>query len=130
MSIDVFLSFLLTLKWSRTLIFFFSLIFSIEHVIVCYEIRCNTQFGLIYSLSTTTFIIFWDFLMFWQIFLSPQVKRYAITTYEHGIYELPNDLRLRKLGNYDFRKSGSIRKVSKPYRIIAQCPVSLPKWKF
>ena len=39
--------------------------------------------------------------MFYQIFLSPQVKRCAIVTYKHGIYELPhelpNDLRLRIL---------------------------------
>ena len=34
--------------------------------------------------------------MFYQIFLSPQVKRWAIITYKHDIYELPNDLRLRK----------------------------------
>ena len=42
-------------------------------------------------------------LMFYQILLSPQVKRWAIITFEHGIYELPhelpNDLRLRILGN-------------------------------
>ena len=42
-------------------------------------------------------------LMFYQILLSPQVKRWAIITYEHGIYELPhelpNDLKLRILGN-------------------------------
>ena len=42
-------------------------------------------------------------LMFYQIFLSPQVKRWAIINYEHGIYELPHelpkDLRLRILGN-------------------------------
>ena len=41
--------------------------------------------------------------MFNQIFLSPQVKRWAIITYKHGIYdlphELPNDLRRKKLGN-------------------------------
>ena len=41
--------------------------------------------------------------MFYQIFLSTQMKRCAIITYEHGIYdlpqELPNDLRLRILGN-------------------------------
>ena len=41
--------------------------------------------------------------MFYQIFLSPQVKRLAIITYKHGIYKLPhefpNDLRLRILGN-------------------------------
>ena len=30
--------------------------------------------------------------MFYQIFLSPQVKRCAIITYEHGIYELPQEL--------------------------------------
>ena len=53
--------------------------------------------------------------MFYQIFLSPQAKRYAIITYKQGMYqlphELPNDLRLRKLGN--------IRKVSKLHRMIA-----------
>ena len=41
--------------------------------------------------------------MFYQIFLSPQVKLYAIITYKTGIYEmtheLPNDLRLGILGN-------------------------------
>ena len=49
------------------------------------------------------FIIFWDSLMFYQIFLSPQVKQIAIITYKHGAYELPhelpNDLRLRILEN-------------------------------
>ena len=44
--------------------------------------------------------------MFYEIFLSSQVKGWMIITYKHGIYELPNDLRLRILGN--------IRKVSKP----------------
>ena len=43
--------------------------------------------------------------MFYQIFLSPQVKRWMIITYKHGIYELPHellsDLRLRNLGNYE-----------------------------
>ena len=33
--------------------------------------------------------------MFYQIFFLAQVKRWAIITYKHGIYELPNDLRLR-----------------------------------
>ena len=53
--------------------------------------------------------------MFYQFFLSPQVKRWAIITYKHGIYEFPhkfpNVLRLRKLGN--------IRKVSKVHTMIA-----------
>ena len=41
--------------------------------------------------------------MFYQIFLLPQVKRWAIISYKHGInelpHELPNDLRLRILEN-------------------------------
>ena len=53
--------------------------------------------------------------MFYQTFLTPQVKRSAIITYKHGIYELPqelpNDLRFRKLGN--------ISKVPKLHRMIA-----------
>ena len=40
--------------------------------------------------------------MFYQIFLSPQLKWWAIITYKHGIYELPhkllNNLKLRILG--------------------------------
>ena len=39
--------------------------------------------------------------MFYQIFISPQVKQCVIITYKHGIqklpHELPNDLRI--LGN-------------------------------
>ena len=42
--------------------------------------------------STTSFIIFWNFSMFYQTFLSPQLKRCAIITYKHGIYELPHQL--------------------------------------
>ena len=53
--------------------------------------------------STFSFIIFWDFSMFYQIFLSSQVKRWAIIAYKHCIYELPhellNDLRFKILGN-------------------------------
>ena len=41
--------------------------------------------------------------MFYETFLSPQVKRCAIITYKHGVYHLPhellNDLRFRILGN-------------------------------
>ena len=41
--------------------------------------------------------------MFYQLFLSPQVKQQVIITYKRGIYELPhelpNDLRPRILGN-------------------------------
>ena len=44
------------------------------------------------------FIIYSGFLIFYQIFVSPQVKQCEINTYKHGIYEfyheLPHDLRL------------------------------------
>ena len=53
-------------------------------------------------------IILWDFLMFYQIFLSPQIKRRAIISNKQGVYELLHelldDLRLRILGNKE--KSG------------------------
>ena len=64
--------------------------------------------------------------MFDKMFVSPQVKRIVIINNKHGIYELPhempNNLRLRKLGN--------IKKISKLHRIIAWCSVLLPKLKF
>ena len=41
--------------------------------------------------------------MFYKIFLSPEVKKWAIITYKYGTYKFPhelrNDLRLRILGN-------------------------------
>ena len=43
-------------------------------------------------------IIFRDFLMFEQFFFPSQVKRSVIISDKYGIYELPNDLRLRILG--------------------------------
>ena len=59
------------------------------------------------NVATISFIIFWDFWMFSQIFLSPQVKWWAIIAYKHGIYKLPhklpNDLRLRILGNQEIK---------------------------
>ena len=73
-----------------------------------------------YSISNAkiSFIIFWHFSMFHQIFLSPQVKRCAIITYKHCVFELPhelsNDLRLQ-----DLRKLGNIRKLSTLHRMIS-----------
>ena len=47
--------------------------------------------------------IFSDFLILYQILFSPHVKRSVIISNKHDIYELPNelpnDLRLRILGN-------------------------------
>ena len=37
-------------------------------------------------------------IMFHQICRSPQVKRTMIIGNKHGIYELPNELRIVKLG--------------------------------
>ena len=53
-------------------------------------------------LKTIMDIIFWDFLIFYQISSSPLVKQSVIISNKHGIYELPHelpsDLRLRILG--------------------------------
>ena len=53
--------------------------------------------------QTILAIISWDFLMFYQTFLSPQVKQIVIISNKHGIYELPeellNNFRPRILGN-------------------------------
>ena len=47
--------------------------------------------------------MFWNFLMLYQTFPSPQMKRCAIITYKDGVYklpnELPNDLKLTTLEN-------------------------------
>ena len=45
--------------------------------------------------------------MFYQIFLSPQVKWCLIITYKHGIYELPH-----KLPRYFTQKLESILDIS------------------
>ena len=43
--------------------------------------------------------------MFYQIFLSPQVKRSAVITYKNGLFELPHqllkDLRFKRLGGLE-----------------------------
>ena len=54
-------------------------------------------------LQTIIVVIFRDFVMFYQIFFSPQVKQSVIISNKHVIYglphELPYDLRLRILRN-------------------------------
>ena len=42
--------------------------------------------------TTISSIIFWDFLMFYQIFLSSQVKQTVIISDKHGIYEFAERL--------------------------------------
>ena len=61
--------------------------------------------------ATIIFIIFWDFLMFYQIFLLPQVKR-SVSISKLLSHELPNDLKLRILGNPEkSRKSQNFLKL-------------------
>ena len=52
---------------------------------------------------TTVVITFWNLQMFYQMFLSQQVKRKVIITNKNGRYELtdelPNDVRLKKISN-------------------------------
>ena len=43
-------------------------------------------------MQTIVFIIFGDFLMFYQIFLSLQVKQCTIIIYKLGTFELPHEL--------------------------------------
>ena len=61
--------------------------------------------------------IFWDLLMFYQIFLSPQVNQCAIVTCKLSIYELPHELP-NNIRNEDLRKCGNTRKVSKRHSMI------------
>ena len=68
--------------------------------------------------------------MFYQIFLSPQVKRCAVITLKHGICELPRHFR-RWGAQYPHKKKrlkilGNIRKLTKLHRMIAHCP-ALPR---
>ena len=62
-----------------------------------------------------------SFLMYYQTFLSPQVKRSVIISNKNGIYNLPSDLILRILGNQ------GISDKSKFHTIIAQGSVIPPQ---
>ena len=42
--------------------------------------------------ATIMEIMLWDVLMFYQIFLSPQVKRGAVISNKKGVWELPHEL--------------------------------------
>ena len=74
----------------------------------CYsdpKILLELPYSYITQVLAIIFIILWDFLMFYQIFLSVQVKRWASFTYKHGIYKLPHELlnkvRLWIFGDYE-----------------------------
>ena len=69
-------------------------------------------------MDITMDIMFWEFLLLYQITFSPQLKQNVIASNEHGTnklpHELPNNLRLRK----NLRKLGKIRKISNFHRTI------------
>ena len=69
--------------------------------------------AIIFAKPTIITIIFWDSLMFYQVFRSPQVKWCAIITYIQVASRVA-----KRLKTYDLRKLGNIRKVSKLHRII------------
>ena len=62
---------------------------------------CCFKFKLFFA--TIMEILLWNFLMFYQILLSPQVKRSVIISNKQGVYwlvhKLLNNLRLSILGN-------------------------------
>ena len=64
---------------------------------------------------TSIFIIFWDFLMFYQIFLSPQVKQSAITSCR----------RTQDLRSYKIRKGQENLNTSKNYNLVPSLPPKL-----
>ena len=82
-----------------------------------------------------------DFLMFAQIFLSPQVKRNVIISNKRGTRhaERISTCDFKKLGNIPtaisplggprrpHKKQENIKKISKAHRIMAQYSVSPPK---
>ena len=59
-------------------------------------------------------IILSDFLMFYQIFLLPQVKRSAFVSNKQGVYELPHDL----LSNLTINKNQKTLKTCKNYKLV------------
>ena len=82
----------------------------------------NTSHRYCVNRPAITFIPFCDFLMCYQVFLSPQVKQIVIINNKHGIFqlaqELPNDLRLRIFGNQE--KSGKSQN-SIELKLSAKC---------
>ena len=78
--------------------------FSVIHDIFICHYMVNNHFKVLYKdKELEWWTLFWDFLILYQIYLSPHVKRSVIISNKYGIYELPdqlpNDLRLRILGN-------------------------------
>ena len=78
---------------------------------VKYKTKIKTKYctGCCKSHTAILVTIFWEFLMFYQIFFSLQVKRSVIFSNRHGLYESLQET----------RKWGNIRRISKFHRVIA-----------
>ena len=73
-------------------------------------------FYIIFWKTTIMFIIFWDFLMVEQIFISPQVKWSLIISKKTGTYELCHEL------PSDLKKLVNIKKISKFLKMLILPP--------
>ena len=78
--------------------------------------------------STILAIIFWDFLVFYQIFLNHKWSESWLLVRNMVYTSCLTSCRRTK--TYDLRKLGSIKKIWNLDRIITWCPVFLPKWTF
>ena len=84
-------------------------------------------------MQTIMVIIFWELLMFDQIFLTPQVKRSVIISNKHGLYELLYTSVTgvaQQIQTQDPLKLVYTRKIPKPHKTIAQRSVSHPNKGF
>ena len=64
------------------------------------------------NIATIIFIIFWEFLMFYQIL--PQTKRSVVINNKQCMHKLPHKL----ANNIRLIKLGKVQKISKLQRII------------
>ena len=84
----------------------------------CYEIAQTSHTTINPSpIILQSWSLFWDFLILYEIVLSPQVKEGVIISNKYGIYKLShklsNNLRLRILGNWE--KSGNFQNFKELY---------------
>ena len=86
----------------------------------------NFGHAIISCSPTIMFLIFWDFLMIDQIFISPHMKRAWLVI--NMVYT--SCLMSCRATSEDLRKLGNIRKISELYGFISSCTVVLPIWKF
>ena len=78
-------------------------------------------------------IVFEDFLILYQNFFSPQVKRSVIISNKHGLYELLYTSVTgvaQQIQTQDPLKLVYTRKIPKPHKTIAQRSVSHPNKGF